>query len=64
MVVKRPLPKFSFSLVCGIGFELFMASSYYFTTTEVGFITIMIFICAMILEFCSTKVKAKFAVQK
>lgn len=48
----------------GIGFELFMASNYYFTTTEVGFITIMIFICAMILEFCSTKVKAKFAVQK
>ncbi|WP_253289361.1 ABC transporter permease [Clostridium sp. MSJ-8] len=48
----------------GIGFELFMASSFYFTTTEVGFITIMIFICAMILEFCSTKVKAKFAVQR
>lgn len=48
----------------GIGFELFMASSFYFSTTEVGFITIMIFICAMILEFCSTKVKAKFAVQR
>lgn len=43
----------------GIGFELFMSSSYYYDSAEVGFITIMIFLVAMSLEFTSTRVKKK-----
>ncbi|MDD5794417.1 MAG: ABC transporter permease subunit [Clostridiales bacterium] len=43
----------------GIGFELFMSSSYYYDSSEVGFITIMIFLVAMTLEFISTRVKKK-----
>lgn len=34
----------------GIGFELFMASDFYFNIREVGFITISILICAISLE--------------
>lgn len=44
----------------GIGFELFMASNFYFNVREVGFITIGILICAIILETFSTKVKGKY----
>jgi phosphonate transport system permease protein len=44
----------------GIGFELFMASNYYFNVREVGFITIGILICAMLLETMSTKIKANY----
>lgn len=43
----------------GIGFELFMASSYYFSTREVGFITIMIVLFAIVLETTSTKIKKR-----
>lgn len=44
----------------GIGFELFMSGSFYFDPSEVGFITLMILACAMILEFSSTKIKNKY----
>lgn len=43
----------------GIGFELFMASSFYFNIREVGFIAIMIILCAMMLETISTRVKGR-----
>lgn len=44
----------------GIGFELFMSSSFYFNVREVGFITIGILICAIALEVFSTKIKSKY----
>lgn len=44
----------------GIGFELFMSSNFYFNVREVGIISIMILICAMCLEFFSTKIKNKY----
>ncbi|WZL74723.1 ABC transporter permease subunit [Clostridiaceae bacterium 35-E11] len=46
----------------GIGFELFMASGFYFDIREVGFIAYLILIVAIILEVLSTKVKNKFLV--
>lgn len=46
----------------GIGFELFMASSFYFDIREVGFITYLILIVAIILEGFSTKVKNRFLI--
>lgn len=44
----------------GIGFELFMASGFYFDLREVGFITYFILIVAIILEMFSTKLKGKY----
>lgn len=44
----------------GIGFELFMSSNFYFNVREVGFITILILVCAIALEVFSTKVKNKY----
>ncbi|NLK93587.1 MAG: ABC transporter permease subunit [Clostridiales bacterium] len=44
----------------GIGFELFMASNFYFDVREVGFITIGVLICAIVLEIFSTKIKTKY----
>ena len=44
----------------GIGFELFMASGFYFNVREVGFITIAILICAIALETFSTKIKNRY----
>lgn len=44
----------------GIGFELFMASNFYFNVREVGFITIGILICAILLETFSTRIKNKY----
>ncbi len=44
----------------GIGFELFMASNFYFNVREVGFITIGILVFAIILETFSTKIKVKY----
>lgn len=44
----------------GIGFELFMASNFYFNVREVGFITIAILLCAIVLEVFSTRVKNKY----
>ena len=44
----------------GIGFELFMSSNFYFNVQEVGFIAIMILVCAMILEGFSTRIKNRY----
>ena len=44
----------------GIGFELFMASSFYYNVQEVGFIALSIFGCALVLEIFSTHMKNKY----
>ena len=44
----------------GIGFELFMASGFYFDIREVGFITYAILLVAVILEVTSTKLKKRY----
>lgn len=44
----------------GIGFELFMASSFYYNVQEVGFIALSIFGCALVLEIFSTRIKNKY----
>lgn len=44
----------------GIGFELFMASGFYFDLSEVGFITYMILIIAIVLEITSTRLKNRY----
>ncbi|RLL43825.1 ABC transporter permease subunit [Oceanobacillus piezotolerans] len=44
----------------GIGFDLFMASSFYFDMREVGFITYAILIVAFLLEVISTRMKKRY----
>lgn len=44
----------------GIGFELFMASGFYFDLREVGFITYCILLVAIILEVASTQLKKRY----
>ena len=44
----------------GIGFELFMASGFYFDLREVGFITYAILIIAIVLEVVSTQLKNRY----
>lgn len=44
----------------GIGFELFMASGFYFDMREVGMITYMILLLAIILEITSTRLKSRY----
>ena len=44
----------------GIGFELFMASGFYFDLREVGFITYAILLVAIGLELLSTQLKTRF----
>ncbi|MBD1222470.1 ABC transporter permease subunit [Virgibacillus halodenitrificans] len=44
----------------GIGFELFMASGFYFDLSEVGFITYAILVIAIILEVLSTQLKNRY----
>jgi phosphonate transport system permease protein len=44
----------------GIGFDLFMASGFYFDLREVGFITYAILIIAFVLEIISTRLKSRF----
>ncbi|WP_163581639.1 ABC transporter permease subunit [Gracilibacillus saliphilus] len=44
----------------GIGFELFMASGFYFDLREVGFITYAVLIIAIILEVISTRLKERY----
>ncbi|CDQ38056.1 MULTISPECIES: ABC transporter permease subunit [Virgibacillus] len=44
----------------GIGFELFMASGFYFDLSEVGFITYAILLIAIILEVLSTQLKNRY----
>ena len=43
----------------GIGFNMFMAGSFYFDLHEMGFITYVIVIAVILLELVSTKIKAK-----
>ncbi|MGK7377049.1 ABC transporter permease subunit [Planococcus sp. 1R117A] len=44
----------------GIGFELFMASGFYFDLREVGMITYMILVFAIVLEIISTRMKGRY----
>ncbi|WP_010648687.1 ABC transporter permease subunit [Oceanobacillus massiliensis] len=44
----------------GIGFELFMASGFYFDLREVGFITYAILAIAIVLEVISTQMKNRY----
>ncbi len=44
----------------GIGFELFMASGFYFDVREVGFITYLILAVAVLLEILSTRIKNRY----
>ncbi|MDR2715082.1 MAG: ABC transporter permease subunit [Coriobacteriales bacterium] len=43
----------------GIGFDLFMAGSFYFDLHELGFITYIVVIAVIVLEMFATKIKAK-----
>jgi phosphonate transport system permease protein len=43
----------------GIGYDLFMAGSFYFDLRELGFITYLIVIAVILLELAATKIKAK-----
>lgn len=43
----------------GVGFDLYMAGSYYFDLREVGLITYVILAFAMTLEFVATRMKSK-----
>ena len=43
----------------GIGFNLFMAGSFYFDLHEMGLLTYIVVIAVVILEMISTKIKAK-----
>ena len=43
----------------GIGFDLFMAGSFYFDLRELGFITYIVVAAVILLELVATKVKAK-----
>lgn len=43
----------------GIGYNVFMAGSFYLDLHEMGFLTYMIVIAVILLETVSTKIKAK-----
>ncbi len=43
----------------GIGFNLFMAGSFYFDLREMGFLTYVVVIAVILLEMCSTRIKEK-----
>lgn len=43
----------------GIGFQLYMAGSFYFDLHEMGFLTYIVVIAVILLEMVSTKIKAK-----
>lgn len=43
----------------GIGFQLFMAGSFYFDLHEMGFLTYFVVIAVVLLEMVSTKIKAR-----
>jgi len=43
----------------GIGFDLFMAGSFYFDLRELGFITLIVVAAVVILEMAATKIKSK-----
>lgn len=48
----------------GIGYDLFMASGFYFNIGEVGFITYLILVIAILLEIGATRLKAQAHVQR
>jgi phosphonate transport system permease protein len=48
----------------GIGYDLFMASSFYFNIGEVGYIAYLILIVAIILEIGATRLKARQHVRR
>jgi phosphonate transport system permease protein len=48
----------------GIGYDLFMASGFYFNMGEVGYITYLILIAAILLEIGATRLKARQHVQR
>jgi len=48
----------------GIGYDLFMASGFYFNLGEVGFITYLILFVAILLEIGATRLKARQHVQR
>lgn len=43
----------------GIGYDLFMAGSFYFDLRELGFVTYIVVISVILLEMLATKIKAK-----
>ena len=43
----------------GIGFNLFMAGSFYFALHEMGFLPYVVVIAVVLLEMVSTKINAK-----
>ena len=43
----------------GIGFDLFMAGSFYFDLRELGFITYVVVIAVILLEMAATKIKSR-----
>ncbi|MGN0591716.1 MAG: PhnE/PtxC family ABC transporter permease [Ruminococcus sp.] len=43
----------------GIGFQLYMAGSFYFDLHEMGFLTYVVVVAVILLEMVSTKIKAK-----
>lgn len=47
----------------GIGFDMFMASGFYFDLREIGAITFFILIVAILLEIFATRIKRKLKVQ-
>jgi phosphonate transport system permease protein len=47
----------------GIGFDLFMASSFYYNIYRVGTITWLVLIVALLLEFLANRIKKKLIVQ-
>lgn len=48
----------------GIGFDLFMASSFYFDLREVGYVTYGILLVAVVLELFANKLKDRFLILK
>lgn len=48
----------------GIGFDMFMASSYYYDVREIGAITYLILTFAILLELMAGRIKKKLRVQK
>jgi phosphonate transport system permease protein len=48
----------------GIGYDLFMASGFYFNIGEVGYITYLILVVAILLEIGATRLKARQHVQR
>ncbi|MDC7218433.1 MAG: ABC transporter permease subunit [Spirochaetales bacterium] len=48
----------------GIGFNLFMAAGYFFDIREIGYITILILIVALLMELLATRLKKKYHIHE